>query len=589
MTDCRSLFSLFFLALLASADVDAASKHSDRDITQVTLLQAQSSTPAAANSKSSNQLFEAAGRAVTSHAAELGVAMGQALQPASLQTSPLGSSVVTYKQTVGNYEVLGARISTVLDAGGNVRALSGGFSPNVASAGATAFKLSAPAALQSLLKNSGIVSNASTPKALERRNGYQYFSIDSGTVRALRPARLKPVYFPADGRLIAAYYIELVGWRRDRAHAEGWGTVVSAEDGRILQRTKLTHDAAHSYRVFTDLSGVPLEDAYGRTVPHPTATPDGFLPTVPAPMQLITLGHAPMISTGDPWLPPGATETLGNNVDAFFNSLVAVDGVWDFLGDGPVLNPDEGDFRAPLTGAATFDYPYDATATASDYVQTPGEPATPIPTTSAQLNAKIVQAFYAVNWLHDYFYDLGYDEASGNSQQDNYGRGGLAGDPVVVNAAFPGIFTFAPADGESPQMLVGPNAFSDAYIFAAGDVGAGTLTYMNAQVFYRDFETFGTLISVQHFADIACGLAGETTHTGNLAAFQGAVKFLGTGQALGPMLQDTAALFTAASSVEVVLNPHDGGEADNYLVEDALRKQLTDNQLIPWIKAQFEN
>jgi hypothetical protein len=135
--------------------------------------------------------------------------------------------------------------------------------------------------------------------------------------------------------------------------------------------------------------------------------------------------------------------------------------------------------------------------------------------------------------------------------------------------------------------VLGPNAFSDAYIFAAGDVGPGTLTYMNAQVFYRDFETFGTLISVQHFADIACGLAGETTHTGNLAAFQGAVKLLGTGQALGPMLQDTAALFTSASSVEVVINPQDGGEADNYLVENALRKQLTDNQLIPWIKAQF--
>jgi hypothetical protein len=36
-----------------------------------------------------------------------------------------------------------------------------------------------------------------------------------------------------------------------------------------------------------------------------------------------------------------------------------------------------------------------------------------------------------------------------------------------------------------------------------------------------------------------------------------------------------------------VINPHDGGEADNFLVADALRKQLTDNQLIPWIKAQF--
>lgn len=139
----------------------------------------------------------------------------------------------------------------------------------------------------------------------------------------------------------------------------------------------------------------------------------------------------------------------------------------------------------------------------------------------------------------------------------------------------------------STPSVLGPNAFSDAYIFAAGDVESGALTYMQAEVFYRDFETFGTLISVRHFADIACGLAGDRTHTDNLAAFQGAVKLLGTGQALGPMLQDTAALFTSASSVEVVINPHDGGEADNFLVADARRKHLTDHQLIPWIKAQF--
>jgi hypothetical protein len=135
--------------------------------------------------------------------------------------------------------------------------------------------------------------------------------------------------------------------------------------------------------------------------------------------------------------------------------------------------------------------------------------------------------------------------------------------------------------------LLGPNAFSDSYIFAAGNVGAGTLTYMNAEVFYNDFETFGTLISVQHFADISCGMAGDRTHTDNLAAFQGAVLLLGTGQALGPLLQNTADLFTSASSVDIVINPQDGGEADNFLVEDARRKRLTDNQLIPWIKAQF--
>lgn len=467
MTYRRIFLPLSLLTLAASVDVLAASTQIDTDIARATLLPAQNGTTAASGNRSRNQLLEAASRAVTAHAAELGVATGQPLQSASVQTSSRGSSVVTYKQAVGDYEVLGARIAAVLDASGTVHALTGGFSPNVQSASTTAFRLNAQSALQSLLKNSGIASDASTPKSLEQRNGYSYFSVGSSSFRALRPVRLKPVYFPADGRLIAAYYVEVFGWRSSQAHAEGWGSVVSAEDGSILQRTKLTQDAAHSYRVFTEANGVPLDHAYGDTTPHPTAIPDGFLPSVPAPMRLTTLDHAG-ISTGDPWLPTGATHTIGNNVDAFFNSLVAIDGVWDFVGDGPVLEPAEGDFRAPLTGAAAFDYPYDATATASDYVQIPGNPATPIPTTSAQLNAKIVQAFYAINWLHDLFYDLGFDEAAGNAQHDNYGRGGLGGDRVVVNPGFPGIFTFAPADGESPQMYLGPNTFSGSLRDASG-------------------------------------------------------------------------------------------------------------------------
>jgi fungalysin metallopeptidase (M36)/fungalysin/thermolysin propeptide len=421
------------LCLLA-LDASAAEAQGATDLARATVVMPENASLAATSKSSKPQLLALAERAIAAHAVELGVALEEPLQSASVQTSSDGRSVVTYKQTVGDHEVLGARITAVFDSSGAVRALSGGFSPNAQSVSATAFKLDAQSALQVLLKS--FVTPSSS-----------------------RPPRVKQVYFPADGRLIAAYYIETLGWRADRAHAEGWGSVISAEDGRLLRRTKLTHDVAYSYRVFADAQGVPFNDAYGRTVPHPTAQLDGFLPAAPAPMQLMTIEHAE-ISTGDPWLPPGATHTIGNNVDAFFNSLVAVDGVWDFVGDGPVLNPDEGDFRAPLTSATAFDYPYDATATASDYVQVPGDPATPVPTTSPQLNAKIVQAFYAVNWLHDYFYDLGYDEAAGNSQQDNYGRGGLGGDPVVINPGFPGIFTFAPDDGESPQMYVGPNLFS---------------------------------------------------------------------------------------------------------------------------------
>ena len=32
--------------------------------------------------------------------------------------------------------------------------------------------------------------------------------------------------------------------------------------------------------------------------------------------------------------------------------------------------------------------------------------------------------FFARNFAHDFFYDLGFDEAAGNFQVDNFGRGG---------------------------------------------------------------------------------------------------------------------------------------------------------------------
>lgn len=47
-------------------------------------------------------------------------------------------------------------------------------------------------------------------------------------------------------------------------------------------------------------------------------------------------------------------------------------------------------------------------------------------------DAVITQAFYYVNMLHDYYYNLGFDEVSRNFQDDNFGRGGLGNDRVLV-------------------------------------------------------------------------------------------------------------------------------------------------------------
>jgi subtilase family serine protease len=44
------------------------------------------------------------------------------------------------------------------------------------------------------------------------------------------------------------------------------------------------------------------------------------------------------------------------------------------------------------------------------------------------------QLFFLTNFLHDFFYDLGFDEAAGNFQDSNFGRGGLEGDALAAVA-----------------------------------------------------------------------------------------------------------------------------------------------------------
>ncbi|MBT0607815.1 T9SS-dependent M36 family metallopeptidase [Aequorivita echinoideorum] len=50
------------------------------------------------------------------------------------------------------------------------------------------------------------------------------------------------------------------------------------------------------------------------------------------------------------------------------------------------------------------------------------------------LDAATVNLFYLNNIMHDVWYRYGFDEASGNFQQNNYGNGGNAGDFVIADA-----------------------------------------------------------------------------------------------------------------------------------------------------------
>lgn len=81
----------------------------------------------------------------------------------------------------------------------------------------------------------------------------------------------------------------------------------------------------------------------------------------------------------------------------------------------------------------------------------PADPAAP--------EGLVTNLFVLCNIVHDVLYLLGFRERDGNFQQDNKGRGGRAGDPVVALVHPGAVFGLAnmstPPDGQRPRMNMG--------------------------------------------------------------------------------------------------------------------------------------
>ncbi|MEJ7733358.1 MAG: M36 family metallopeptidase [Polyangiaceae bacterium] len=232
-------------------------------------------------------------------------------------------------------------------------------------------------------------------------------------------------------RLVPAFYVEVFARTADGAEVDAYGYAVAADDGRVLFRRNMTAYDAFQYRVWADPDGDkrPLDGPIADFTPHPTGVPDGSYPAFVAPVLVSIDGFN---ANADPWLAAGATQTKGNNVDAYTDHD---------LPDGFSA----GDVRATVTSPGVFDRVYDPSL----------EPLA----SEEQSMASVTQLFYVTNWLHDYWYDSGFDEPSGNAQLDNYGRGGEAGDPLHAEAqdgALTGLLDnanmYTPEDGESPRM-----------------------------------------------------------------------------------------------------------------------------------------
>ncbi len=282
-----------------------------------------------------------------------------------------------------------------------------------------------------------------TLTALENRGGaaQEVLFSDGGISQDAIPAKL--VYQPlANGEVRLAW--DMVINQRNGVH--WWHARVDAVTGQLLDKADWVVNEnldVHSDEVAADYRVEPLTPAEQSVAPSelltgtyrvfalPAESPIHTNPPSPADGRtaVVNPAYAPASPFG--WHDtngasgPEFTITRGNNVHAGLD-LVAPNGV------DAGSEPDGG-------AGLVFDNPINLTQNASQY-----RPAV------------VTNLFYWNNIFHDVLHGYGFDEVSGNFQQNNYGNGGLGNDYVMAEAQdYSGTNNAnfsTPVDGARPRM-----------------------------------------------------------------------------------------------------------------------------------------
>lgn len=277
-------------------------------------------------------------------------------------------------------------------------------------------KLTARQAIETALGNllagdSPPVAATTTGSGPERRTVFASPALAS-------PAPVSLTWFVLPGEFLSAWqmYLDLGGRRV-------YSIVIDARDGRLLFSRNLVRQERPAGLVFraadraSPLKGPQTTEPFtGWPASHGDCPPEVY------PQQFRSGSQRERCWVRD-------QQTEGNNVEACLDL------------DGNNLC----DARA-LAAQDRFSFPF------SDSFDQGNDPA-------PDRSAALANAFYWANALHDWLYRLGFDEAAGNFQADNFGRGGAAGDAVRVDLQDPAVlnnatFTTAP-DGIAPRMELG--------------------------------------------------------------------------------------------------------------------------------------
>lgn len=352
-----------------------------------------------------------------------------------------GVKTAKFRQQFMGIDVFNKEYNILMDAEFNLVAGSGRLANVAAAKTALAanaqFAYADDAVKAAFAASGGDGSQLSLTETTEE-NGFAVFSVNNAenSKKVLGTPRVKPVYFEKKGKLIAAQYVEIETSNHNDTDSDYFAYVIAGDTGEVLFKNNLkAHAGEFEYRVYANADGRPWDGPHGNVVPAESADQVDATAYLAAP--LVKVAHGP-IKSKDLWLKSDATITSGNNVFAYVDAI-APNGFTT------------GDFAAETTGPLVFDYKY-RTSEAESSVN--------------NRKAAIVNLFYMNNYLHDQFYDYGFDEKAGNAQLVNYGRGGVEGDPIMAevqdNSGFDNANMSTPADGRSPRMQMYLWASKDA-------------------------------------------------------------------------------------------------------------------------------
>jgi len=268
--------------------------------------------------------------------------------------------------------------------------------------------------------------------------GWDSVEVAADPQLAISAARARREITNVDGKQTEAWLVELTGNAPpDRLRDASISDIAAHRylftdaGGTLVSDVDLVKHDAFVYRAYADTTGNrrPLDGPLESFAPHPTGIPDGSAPgVIPSSLVVMEAFNGPH----DKWLPDDATTTAGNNAEAFAD----LDATLTFT---------PGDIRPEVRAGRTLNYTYDQTIS-------------PLATVT-QSKAAAVNVFFVVNWLHDWWYDSGFTEATGTGQLDNFGRGGVANDRLLITAqagANTGLRNNAdmttPGDGARPRM-----------------------------------------------------------------------------------------------------------------------------------------